>query len=324
MVASLSRRRLLGALLGAVATGVLLLAIHRSESDFDLLWYSARHLVNGRDPYPLWREHWKYPLYYPLPAVLMAVPFAWLPLVLARTVYGVAVGALFGAALQGQPWWRWSVLLSGAYVYAALRAQPNQALLAAALMPTLGGLFTMKPNSGLVLFAAYPSRKAVVGSIAILAVSLTILPRWPIEWHQAVHGTLVIQPAIQRPWGWLLLLGLVRWREPRGRLLAALAVVPLNSLPHETLALCLIPASGAEMAIYCLGTWIATAATMEARLVAPTLEAAQRLVWPWLLGAVYLPMLVCVLRPSARKHPVKREPTEGDDAVGGPGVGQGV
>lgn len=297
MLSPLLRRRLLGAFLGAMITGALVLVMDRSETDFDLLWYSAQHLLHGRDPYPRWHEHWKYPLYYPLPAVLAAVPFAWMPLVLARAVYGITVGAVLGAALQGERWWRWLVLLSGAYVYTTLRAQATSLVVAAALLPVLGGLFTVKPNVGLALFLAYPSRRAVIGSAAVLAVSLIVLPRWPVEWLRAVDGSPVVIAPIQRPWGWLLLFGLVRWREPGGRLLAALAVIPQNSLPHEAMALCLIPANAIEMAIYGLGTWLATAATMDARVVAPTLEEAQRMVWPWLLGAVYLPMLAFVLRP---------------------------
>jgi hypothetical protein len=62
------------------------------------------------------------------------------------------------------------------------------------------------------------------------------------------------------------------------------------------MALCLIPRNGVQMAIYCAGTWLATAATLIVSGRVTTLEAAQSALWPWMLGAVYLPMLVLLLR----------------------------
>jgi hypothetical protein len=276
----------------------------RSETDFDLLWYSARHLVMGIDPYPVWHEHWRWPLYYPLPAVMLAVPFTLLPLTVARFAWNASVGALLGLAFHDRELWRWGTFLSGAYVYAALRGQPTPLLVVATLIPSLGFFYSAKPNLGLALFAAWPSRQAAIGSLAVLALTLLILPRWPLEWLEAIHGTPVILSPIRRPFGWLLLLAAYRWRTPEGRLLLALVLVPQNSLPHEALLLALIPRNGVEMAVYCLGTWIATAATLAIGARAPSLEAAQALVWPWLLGAAYLPMLLFVVtRPRTPDAP---------------------
>jgi hypothetical protein len=303
---------LVAALAGVGLTLILLLLRNRTETDFDLLWYSANHLVRRVDPYPLWHEHWRWPLYYPLPAVLLAVPFTILPLTLARVAWNASIGALLGLALHGRELWRWGTFLSGAYVYATLRGQPTPLLVAATLIPSLGFLYTTKPNLGLALFAGWPSRKAVVGVLAMLALSLVILPRWPMEWLEAIHGTPVILSPIRRPFGWLLLLAALRWRTPEGRLLVALALIPQNSLPHEAIVLCLIPRTGVEMAVYGVGTWLATAVTLALATQAATLEAAQAIVWPWLLGAVYLPMLILVLtRPQQGEslhepHPLRR------------------
>src|SRR5688572_23590836 len=51
-------------------------------SDFDLLYDSAARLIRGENPYPLVTQ-W---LPYPLPAVLLAVPFTATPLGLARPI----------------------------------------------------------------------------------------------------------------------------------------------------------------------------------------------------------------------------------------------
>ena len=48
-------------------------------SDFNQLWYAARALLSGGSPYaavgPGRTFDWPFPLFYPLPAVLVAVPF---------------------------------------------------------------------------------------------------------------------------------------------------------------------------------------------------------------------------------------------------------
>jgi hypothetical protein len=297
-----SRRvgRLMAALGGAGLTLALLLIRGRTETDFDLLWYSARHFLHGVDPYPRWHEHWKYPLYYPFTAVLLAVPFAALPLVVARVMFNGAVGAVLGAAFYGREHWRWWTFASGAYFFATLRGQPTPLLVAAVLIPTLAGILVIKPNTGLTLFLAYPSRRAVLQGVGLLALSVILLPRWPLEWLQAIRDAPVVISPVRRPFGWLLLLALLRWRDPRARLLAALAVVPQNSFPHEAIVLCLVPQNAVEMAIFCVGTWVATVVTLVAHITEHSLEAAQSMVWPWLFGFVYLPALWLVLRrPSS-------------------------
>lgn len=281
--------------IGAGLTLSLLLVRSRTETDFDLLWYSARHLVHGVDPYPRWHDHWRWPLYYPLPAVFLALPFVMLPLGAARLAFNAAVGATLGLAFRGRELWRWGTFFSGAYVYATIRGQPTPLLTAATLLPALGFLYTVKPNLGIALFAGWPSRLAMIGSVAVLALSFLVLPRWPLEWLEAIRGTPVILSPIRRPFGWLLLLAALRWRSAEGRLLLALALVPQNSLPHEAVVLALIPQNGVQMAVYCVGTWLATVVTWALGTHAPSLAAAQVIVWPWLLGGVYLPMLILVL-----------------------------
>jgi hypothetical protein len=290
------------ALVGAVLTLFLLLVRNRTETDFDLLWYSASHLVRGVDPYPRWHEYWRWPLNYPLTAVLLAVPFTIMPLTLARLAWNATVGAFLGYALHGRERWRWGTFLSGAYVYATLRGQMTPLLVAAALIPSLGFLYAAKPNIGLAVFTGWPSRSAMVGAVAMLALTLAILPRWPIEWLEAISGTTpVVLSPVRRPFGWLLLLSALRWRTPEGRLLLALALIPQNSLPHDAIVLCLVPKTAVQMTVYGMGTWLAAAVTLAVGTQQPTLEAAQALVWPWLLGAVYLPMLILVLTRAQPK-----------------------
>src|SRR5689334_6881561 len=60
-------------------------------SDFAQLWYAARAWRYGMNPYdvvgPGRAFPWPFPLLYPLPAVIVAVPFSFLPVRLAEALF---------------------------------------------------------------------------------------------------------------------------------------------------------------------------------------------------------------------------------------------
>ncbi|HEU5304214.1 MAG TPA: hypothetical protein VFU40_06170, partial [Gemmatimonadales bacterium] len=96
-----------------------------------------------------------------------------------------------------------------------------------------------------------------------------------------------------------LLLGLLKWRRPDGRLLAALALVPQTTALYETLPLALLCRNRPQAAGF-------AALTMLAHLLyllgpqGPWPVGAE-FQWWVLLGLVYLPGLVLVLRrPNER------------------------
>ena len=67
--------------------------------DFDHVWFAARAILEGRDPYQLvgpGREYnWPWLLYYPLTAPTSILPLALLPLTIARALYvAIPVGLL--------------------------------------------------------------------------------------------------------------------------------------------------------------------------------------------------------------------------------------
>src|SRR5687768_5911229 len=67
-------------------------------SDFDQVWAGARALWQQKDPYlvvgPGREFPWRWPLYYPLPALIAVAPVGLLPIVAARALF-----AALGAAL---------------------------------------------------------------------------------------------------------------------------------------------------------------------------------------------------------------------------------
>ena len=288
------------AFLAWLAAAVVLALVPRSN-DFDFLWYCARAVVAGDDPYTVVHTFSPWPLYYPLPAVLLVVPLALLPLSAARFLWQLLlVGAFTWAMAKRGAYALWA-LLSGAAIYTLLMGQITPLVVAGAVIPALAWVLPVKPNSGLALFAGYPSRKAVIGGFAVVILSLAVLPRWPLEWLRAVRDSPHIIAPIQRPFGWVLLLAALRWRRPESRMLLALAIIPQNLLLHETVALALVPASAREMAVYVAGTWVALLYTMWLPMpVAPDIEPLIRALWPVLLAGVYLPALFLVLRrPNA-------------------------
>jgi len=263
------------------------------HSDFDLLYNAAAHLIRGENPYPI-------ATHYPLPAVLLAVPFTAIPLGSARLIFDVLVGWAFVYAL-----WRYRgtfailAVLSGAYLFAMLNGQTTPLMVAASLIPALAFLLAVKPNTSAALWIARPSRIAVLGVSAFLVLSLLVQPSWPRDWWMALQqDNTDLVPPVVRPFGLVLLLAALRWRSAEGRLLLAIAFIPQNTLPHELVSLALIPANLLEMGIYVAGSWIAVAVAADRMHLTPSIAQWTAASWPATLGAVYLPMLYLVLRPT--------------------------
>ena len=282
-------------------------------SDFDVLYDAAIHLLRGENPYPI-ATQW-FP--YPLPAVLLAEPFTAIPPGTARLIFDVLVGWAFVFAL-----WRYRgtfalvAVLSGSYLFALWNSQTTPLMVAASLVPALGFLLAVKPNTSAALWLARPSLIAVLGVSAFLLLSLLLLPSWPRDWWRALlQDNTDLVPPILRPFGLILLLAALRWRSPEGRLLLAIAFIPQNTLPHELVSLALIPANLIEMGIYAAGSWVAVAVAAD-RMHLPGITQWTAASWPVTLCAVYLPMLYLVLRrPNSMNGPAKerRRPHRLDD-----------
>jgi hypothetical protein len=263
------------------------------SGDFDPLYQAAGNLVQGENPYP----HAAQSLPYPLPAVLLAVPFTAIPLALARPIFDVLVGWAFAYALwRSRGRYALFALASGAYLFAMGNGQATPLMVAASLVPALGFLLAVRPNTSAALWVARPSLLALAGVSVFLVLSIAILPSWPRDWWMALPpDTTQWAPPVLRPFGFVLLLAALRWRSPGARLILAMAVIPQGTLPYELVPLALIPANRVEMLIYGAGTWIAVAVADRLH-VGHSLAEWTAAGWPVTLCAVYLPMLYLVLR----------------------------
>jgi hypothetical protein len=267
-----------------------------TAADFDQWWIGAHALRQGKDPYlAVAGSGWSWPLFYPLPAVLCAVPFTVLPLPVARSAF-VALGAFVLAyAVTWRVWWPLVLFTSGAWLATAVAAQWTPFLVAGALLPVVGVLYVVKPNIALASWIYRPSWIPVVGGLVLVGLSFIVWPSWGVAWWAAIKQSPYVVAPIMRPGGFLLLLALLRWRRQEARLLASIAFVPHTILPQEALILFLVPASYRETAALSLLTSAAVGVAFwvgEGRSYGDMLARA----WPGMLLLVYLPVLWMVLR----------------------------
>jgi SAM-dependent methyltransferase len=276
--------------------------------DVGQVWFAARAVLHGQKPYALIGPglafEWEAPLFYPLPAALVALPLSPFPLDIATALF-MAVG-VFGLAwaltAEGYgPLWgmlsicmyqavriaQWAPLLAGAYIFAPLSV-----------------VLIAKPTVGAAVWAAKPSRWAIFGGAFLILLSFALQPGWVPEWRHALSAASVgagkafpYTAPISYPGGFLALLALLRWRRPEARLLAVLAMVPQTTLPYEGLLLFLIPRGWKQGLALTALSW-ANVAFVRAVLEPHTLTETILAYGPTMVLFLYLPATIMVLRRS--------------------------
>ena len=241
-----------------LAAGVYVWAYARANTDFvsdyDQVWASARALWDGRDPYrvvgPRGSFLWKWPLYYPLPAVVLMAPIGLVPVVIARVLFAGLSAGLLAFAITRDGYGRLPLLLSISFVTAVELVQWSPLLTAAMLLPSLAWVAVAKPNLG-VAMAAYAFSPRVIavmaaGAIALLLISFALQPGWVAPWLANVRTAPHFVAPVMRPGGFLLLAALLRWRRPEARLLAALACVPQTPTFYDHVFVFVVPRTTRE------------------------------------------------------------------------------
>ncbi len=226
-------------LIAACASCFRLYAHQVGASDWQWVLWGARLLLQDQNPYHIPPEYLPYaqhtPLFYPLPAVFLALPIAWLPSYVAGAIFVGVSSALLAYALPLRSWW---LFLSPAYITAMYNAQWSPLMTAALFLPALAPLAICKPNLG----AAVPiTRWAIVGGGALILISFVVYPPWFGEWIAALRTAGHPSPLTLLPFGPLLLLALFRWRDERARLFLALAILPNRMAFYDQLGLLTIP-----------------------------------------------------------------------------------
>jgi hypothetical protein len=281
--------------------------MRRDQSpDFTQHWIVLRAAFHGVGPTAaLEAAGWTYHgYYYPFTAAVAVLPVVWLPLRLAQIAFvGLSLGTL-AYALTDRGWWGLLWLVSGPVLQCAGDGQWSPLLTAAIALPARRGLWIVKPNVGLALAAGWGiDRRAVAGGALLLALTFVIFPGWVQDLLAALPHAEHVVATWQRPFGWLLLLALLRWRRPEARYLAVFALLPQSISLYEMVPLVLCATTRRELMLL-------TALTQAAFLLqrdSPPGQAAAWLAWFWAYAFAlgYLPALLLVLR-----HP-NVAPTDG-------------
>jgi len=317
------RRRILTTVGLGIAGSLLYFALYprgaaeQYLTDFDPLYGAAKVLLAGGDPYAAVGPgaaavRFPFPLYFPLPALLLVAPLTALPMVLAGAIFvGCSTAALTWALSDesaGAPFRdRVFLYLSLAFLSAVFSGQWSMALTAGALMPRAFGVsFAAKPTLGAAMWLYRGDWRAVIAPAALTLLSLVVMPDWPARWLGALRGGYHPVAAFV-PGGALVLFALRRWRRGEARMLAGLSLVPQTFIAHGCLPLFLCARTTRENAVLAALVTIVTAiGGALTRGLTPSYDAgggtfirAQMAVMaPLIVWGVYIPCAWMVTRRS--------------------------
>ncbi len=272
-------------------------------SDFDQVWAGAKALWEGQDPYAVigpGREFgWNWPLYYPLPALVVLAPLGLLPVIAARAVFASISAGLLAWAVTRDGWSRLPVFISVSFLVTVELGQWSALYAAAFFLPVLGFIGVAKPNFAVPLLTGATRSRTVIwivaGAVALLIISQVLRPGWHDAWLVNVRAAPHFKPLLLRPLGFLLLLALLRWRRPEGRWLLALAVIPQAPSFYDQLLLAIVCLTSREALVFASST-VVLFFYVGFNTPQPDYASWGRLVGNGTLWICYFPVLVMVLR----------------------------
>jgi hypothetical protein len=301
------RQRALAAFLVGLAAGAFAwLAMRRPDAapDFIYPWTAARALLRGANPYDALPgggpDPFRAPLLYPFPTVLATVPVAWLPMPVAGALLVSLMSAALAFGVTRDHLWRLHLFATPSFVMAASLGQWSPLVMLAALYPAAGLLATLKPNIGAAVLVARPTRLGLLSACAAVALSVVVLPSWPLDWFRALQQLRGHPAPIASPFGLPLALALLRWRRADARFLLAMSCVPQLLFFADQLPLWLLPRTRRESLALAASSQVAFAMWLL------LLQRGDRYVpaaEPWVLLLIYLPALVLILRRPNERGP---------------------
>ena len=279
-----------------VISGILCWAfLHRFQlgaADFNWAQQAARALVSGTNPYantPLGT------IPYPLPAAILALPFARFPPELAGGLFFGISSALLAFGLIRQDPQRLLIFLAYPYWAALMTAQWTPLLMCGAFFPIALMLCVAKPQTGTPLAFSYFSRAGLWSTIGLVLVSFALRPSWLMEWILQARGYVYFVPVLVFP-GPLLALAIYRWRDRDARFLLLSCILPQRWF-YDSLILWLIPKTRRSILATVACSWLA--GIWRWYHFPHTIQQIGR----WCVLSFYLPMLVVVL---IREYPFER------------------
>jgi hypothetical protein len=302
---------------GILAAAFILFVDYRSDefgpggSDFDQLWFAARALWRGADPYALIGPgrpfDWRWPFVYPLSTAVAFLPFAVLPVLVARVAFTSLSAGVLAFALSRRGRGVLVVLLSASMLDAVRTAQLSPLLTAAVLLTGASFVFPLKPHTGLALLAAEGRPRAIaiatITCVLLTALAFSLQPDWVSRWLHALRMTIHFRAPVFALGGPLLLLAVLRWRRLDARVLLACVCVPHTPTVYDVLPLSLAVRTFREGLVFALLTHAALFAQLAHVTTEPNGSAPSQAA-NILNVVVYLPVLIAILfRPNEGPAP---------------------
>jgi hypothetical protein len=131
--------------------------------------------------------------------------------------------------------------------------------MAAVVTPRLYWMLIAKPSGGFAVAAAFPSVRGILVALLIIAATTAVFPWWMGSWLAAVAtgGFGHVPPALALlPLSAFLLMGIMYYRLPTGRLLFLLSLTPQLMAFYDQLLLWLIPRSGRQFVVLTAASWV--------------------------------------------------------------------
>ncbi len=265
----------------------LLRHFNLGAADFNWAIWAAQDLLAHRNPYLRPGQ------LYPLPVAIFGLPFVWTrPEVAAGAFYGIS-SALMALGLSRKGYCYLLVFLAYPYWAGLMAGQWTPLIMASAFFPFLLPATLVKPQLGLPVFLTHASRRGFLACIIVTAVSLAVMPSWPMLWIAQLGHYNRFVPLLVWP-GPLLLLAILRYRDRDAVLLLLAACMPQRWF-YDGFLLWLIPKTRREIVWTVFLSWV-VGIWRWYHIPHSWLEVGR-----WTVVFIYLPMLVVVL--CRRKYP---------------------
>lgn len=273
-------------------------------SDFTSLWYGARMLLEGRDPYQLIGPdklvHMPTPVFYPVPAFVTVMPLTLVSFHVAGAIFIFISAVLLAWGATQDGWHRLPIFPSVAFLTSAQLGQWSILMTAALFIPSVALIAAAKPQSSAAIVGSSASRlsllASLVGGVVLVGFSFVLMPHWFTEWRQMVGSTAYFVAPIARTGGIAIALVLLRWRRSDAWLVLIAACLPQTWYPYNGLLLLSVAETYREA---CALSLFSSAVWMVVYLLIPgEMRTDQtREFWGTLLVASsYLPATLLVLR----------------------------
>lgn len=256
---------------------------------------SGKLFLDGASPYQVTLKGVAITLYpfttsLALMPLLLVSPKLWAPLFAA-----IVSAALAWAILRrGEPW-RLLIFLSLPFWSALYSVQWSPLFAAALLAPAFLPAAAVKPQLGVVLaLCGRWTRTNIAATIAFVALSVVLLPVWPLQWiRQGRFDLYEGRSPVLVGIGIVLLSCLFLWRDGRGRLLLAASIVSQRYF-YDQLLLFVIPRNAMQMVMLLAASWAGAAVCYGAGWWVPKSGVQEATVWHATIVTIFLPCLAMV------------------------------